>query len=107
VVWKLQVDGSAGEHDGGEGGFGGVEAVGASDDEPDFVVESFLASVGQAAVDGGGDPVSVLRMVRAVFANSGIRLRWAWEHQRSSRVLVVSVSRSPANTARRDSLSAP
>ena len=51
MVWELQVDGSAGEHDGGEGGLGGVEAVGAADDEPDLVVESFLASVGQAAVD--------------------------------------------------------
>jgi len=52
VVCELEVDGSAGEHDGGEGGLGAVEAVGPADDEP-------VGSVGEAAVDGGGDPVSV------------------------------------------------
>jgi hypothetical protein len=60
VVWEVEVDGSAGEHDGGEGGFGGVESVGASDDEPDFVVEAFVAAVGQSAVDSGVDSVAVL-----------------------------------------------
>ena len=59
VVWELEVDGSAGEHDGGEGGLGAVEAVGAADDESYLVVQSFVGSVGEAAVDGGGDPVSM------------------------------------------------
>ena len=59
MVWELQIDWSAGEHDGGQCGLGAVEAVGAADDEPDFVVESFVASVGQSTVDGGGDPVSM------------------------------------------------
>jgi hypothetical protein len=45
VVWERQVDGSAGEHDGGQGGLGTVEAVGAADDQPDLVVQSFLAAV--------------------------------------------------------------
>ena len=57
VVWEVEVDGSAGEHDGGEGGLGGVEAVGASDDESDFVVESFVASVGQAVWGSKSRPV--------------------------------------------------
>ena len=59
VVGEVEVDGPAGEHDGGQGSFGGVEAVGASDDESNFVVQSFVASVGQATVDGGGDAVSM------------------------------------------------
>ena len=46
VVWEREVGGSAGEHDQGEGGFGGVKAVGAADDQADLVVESFVASVG-------------------------------------------------------------
>jgi hypothetical protein len=33
VVEELEVDRSAGEHDGGEGGLGAVEAVGPADDE--------------------------------------------------------------------------
>jgi hypothetical protein len=37
-----------------------VESVGASDDEPDFVVEAFVAAVGQSAVDSGVDSVAVL-----------------------------------------------
>jgi tetratricopeptide (TPR) repeat protein len=45
VVWELQVDGSAGEHDGGQRGFGTVEAVGAADDQTYLVVQSFLAAV--------------------------------------------------------------
>ena len=105
VVWELEVDRSAGEHDGGEGGLGAVEAVGAADEKSYLVVESFVASVGQAMVESGGDPSRCLRIVRAVVTNSGIRLRCAFEHQRSSKVLTVPVSRSPASTARGDSLS--
>jgi hypothetical protein len=33
VVWELQGDGSAGEHDGGQRGLGTVEAVGTTDDQ--------------------------------------------------------------------------
>jgi hypothetical protein len=40
VVWKLQVDRSAGEHDGGGFGLGTVETVGATDDQPNLVVVS-------------------------------------------------------------------
>jgi hypothetical protein len=47
VVWELEVDGSAGEHDGGEGGLGAVEAVGPADDEPYLVIQPFVASVGR------------------------------------------------------------
>lgn len=36
-----------------------MEVVGAVDDESYFVVEPFLVPVGQAAVDGDSDPVSV------------------------------------------------
>jgi hypothetical protein len=61
VVSELEVDRSAGEHDGGEGGLGGVVTVGAADEESYFFIESFVASVGQAAIDGGGDPVSACR----------------------------------------------
>jgi hypothetical protein len=45
VVWELQGDGSAGEHDGGQCGLGTVEAVGAADDQAYLVVQSFLAAV--------------------------------------------------------------
>lgn len=45
VVWELEVDWPAGEHDGGKCGFGAVEAVGAADDQPYLVVQSFLATV--------------------------------------------------------------
>ena len=41
-------DWSAGEHGEGEGCGGGVESVAASDDEADFVVESFDAGVADA-----------------------------------------------------------
>jgi hypothetical protein len=72
VVWE--VEGHASEHDGGEGGFGGVESVGASDDEPDFVVEAFVAAVGQSAVDSGVDSVAMLAD-RACTASGALTLR--------------------------------
>lgn len=40
-------------------------------------------------------PSRCFRIVRAVVTNLGIRLRWAFEHHRSSRVLVVSVPKFP------------
>jgi len=45
VVRELEVDGSAGEHDGGQRGLGAAEAVGAADDQTYLVVQSFLAAV--------------------------------------------------------------
>jgi hypothetical protein len=45
VVWQLERDGSAGEHDECECGFGAVESVSAVDDEPDLVVEAFVTAV--------------------------------------------------------------
>jgi hypothetical protein len=44
-VWEDVVDGSEGDHDQGEGGAGGVEAVGPVDDQADAPVESFVAGV--------------------------------------------------------------
>jgi len=40
-----------------EGGFGGVEAVGAVDHRADLIVESLVASVAQFHLDRGGDAV--------------------------------------------------
>ena len=60
VVWQFEFDRSAGEHHEREGGFGAVEAVGASDEQPDLGVEAFVTAVGQPAVDGGVDPGAVL-----------------------------------------------
>src|ERR1700694_3481221 len=60
VVWQFEFDGSAGEHHESKGGFGAVEAVGASDEQPDLGVEAFVTPVGQPAVDGGVDPGAVL-----------------------------------------------
>jgi len=68
-VGQGEGDGAAGEHDEGEGGVGGVEPVGAADEQPDFRVQSFDAAV--------ADPVSRAltmswcrsRMVRAAFTN--------------------------------------
>lgn len=52
-------DGSAGEHDEGEGGCGRVEPEGAADDETNSIVQSLEASVVDAQLDGGEDPFSV------------------------------------------------
>ena len=53
-VWLV-----AGEHDECEGGFGGVEAVGAVDHRAVLIVESLVASVAQFQVDRGDDAVPV------------------------------------------------
>ena len=53
-------DGAAGEDDEGGDGFGGVEPVPASGDEPDAVVESFDAAVVPAEPDGREDRVAML-----------------------------------------------
>ena len=47
VVWQFEFDRSAGEHHERKGGFGAVEAVGASDEQPDLGVEAFVTPVGQ------------------------------------------------------------
>src|SRR5664279_264311 len=72
VVWQFGFDLSAGEHDECEGGFGGVEAVGAVDHRADLVVESLVASVAQFQVDRGGDAVLMgADRARAHLTNSG------------------------------------
>jgi len=45
LVWQFEFDWSAGEHHESKGGLGGVEAVGASDEQPDLGVEAFVTSV--------------------------------------------------------------
>ena len=47
-VGQGEVDGAAGEHDQGESGVGGMESVGASDDESDVGVQAFYAAVADA-----------------------------------------------------------
>lgn len=54
------MDGSGSEHDEGEGGIGGVEAVGPSGDEADFGVEAFDSAVADAVFDGVQDEVSAV-----------------------------------------------
>jgi hypothetical protein len=58
-VWWLQRDRSAGQQDERERGLGGVEAVGASRDEANLVVECLGAGVGQPVADGGEGAVVV------------------------------------------------
>jgi hypothetical protein len=60
LVRQAGRDRAAGEHHEGEGRLGGVEAVGAADDEPDLVVEGFGAALVDAEADGGEDAVAVL-----------------------------------------------
>src|SRR5918994_4646577 len=60
VVREVEGDRSAGEHDEGERGLGAMESVGSSGHGSDLVVQSLVAAVGQAPVDGGGDAVGVL-----------------------------------------------
>jgi hypothetical protein len=59
-VGQEQLDGSAGEHHQGERSLGGVEPVGASDDQSYVVVESFGAAVVHPEADGGEDAVAEL-----------------------------------------------
>ena len=59
VVWEFEFDRSAGEHDEREGGFGGVESVGAVEHGADLVVQSLVAAVAHATVNGGSDAVLV------------------------------------------------
>src|SRR5439155_12653728 len=59
LVGQQQVDRPTGEHDQGEGGVGGVEAEGSSDDQPHPVVEPLDAAVVDAEPDGGDDAVDV------------------------------------------------
>lgn len=66
-VWELEVDGSGAEHD--EGGVGGVESVGAPDDEADLGVEPSDAAVGDAVLDRVEDHVAALTMVFAALTN--------------------------------------
>src|SRR3954464_6732316 len=54
-----------------EGGLGGVEAVGAADDQPDLVVERFGAALVDAQSHGGEDAVAV-RADRLAEADEGL-----------------------------------
>ena len=60
VVRQFQVGGPAGEHDDGQGGLGGVEAVGAADDVADLVVQPFLSPVRESTLDRGINAITVL-----------------------------------------------
>ena len=60
LVRELEPDRAASEHHECEGGLGGVEAVGAADDQPDLVVERFGAALVDAQAHGGEDAVAVL-----------------------------------------------
>ncbi len=104
LMWEVEFDWSAGEHDQGQGGLWGVEAVGAFGDRACLVVRPFVASVGQPRVTAAAMPSACRRMVREALTKVGGRDRWAREH-RVSRSMIVSGSKSPAKIARRASLS--
>jgi hypothetical protein len=57
-VGEFEVDGAGAEHGDGEGGVGGVEPVGAADDEADFGGEALDASVADAVLDRVEDHVA-------------------------------------------------
>jgi len=59
-VRELEGDRSAAEHHEREGGFGGVESVGAAGDQADLVVERCGASLVDPEADCGEDPIAVL-----------------------------------------------
>jgi len=59
-VWQDVFDGSEGEHDEAERGVGGVEAVGAVDDEPNPPVEAFVAGVVDSQAHRGQDAGTAL-----------------------------------------------
>ena len=66
--------GSAGEHHESKG-LGAVEAVGASDEQPDLGVEAFVRPLDSPRSMAGSIPARCLRMVPAALTNSGIRQR--------------------------------
>ncbi len=57
---EFEVYRAAGEHDECQCCVAGVESVGASDDEADFGVESLVAGVADAVLDGVEDHVAAL-----------------------------------------------
>lgn len=57
-VWEDVFDGAEGEHDEGEGGFGGVESVGPIVDQSYSPVEAFVAGVVHAEPDRRQDPAA-------------------------------------------------
>ena len=105
VVWEFEFDWSAGEHHEREGGFGGVEAVGAADDQPDVVVEAFGAAVGQPALDGGVDSVAEFADRPGGLDEFGDAAALARSTTGRSAPPTVAGSRSPAKISRRASLS--
>jgi len=68
----------------GEGGLGAVEAVGASGDQADLVVERFVTGVGDLRRTAARMPSRCLRIVLASQTNAGIRLWLALEQKRVS-----------------------
>ena len=95
-VWEDVVDGSEGDHDEGEGGVGGVEAVGPVDDEPDPSVESFVAGVVDPESHCGEDAVAGrVRIVLAAVTKGLSPLRDALEQNRSRSMAAWSSLRSP------------
>ncbi len=58
-VWECELDRAAGEVDERECGVGGVESVGAADDQFHAVVHRFSAGVAQPQPAGGEDACTV------------------------------------------------
>jgi len=58
-VWECECDWPAGEVNEGEGGVGGVEPVGAADDQLYLVVECLCAGVAEFQAPGGEDALAV------------------------------------------------
>jgi hypothetical protein len=81
-----------------------VEAVGATGDQPDLVVERFGAALVDLEADGGEDPSRCLRIVWPRRTNGCSRLRAALERNRSISIATSSTVRPGAKIARSASL---
>ena len=100
-------DGAEGDHDECEGGLGGVEPVGAVDDQSDPSVQAFVASVVDPETDSGED-ASLAFADRLGDGDERLEAAAgsAFEQNRSIRMLTSSSERSPTKIARSASLSA-
>jgi hypothetical protein len=76
-------DRAYGQHDEGERGVGGVEALGAVHDHPDAPVERLVPRVVHAEPDGGQDAVAVLADGLGLSDEGFSPLRDAREQKRS------------------------
>jgi hypothetical protein len=74
----------------------GLKAVGAAEDQADLIVESFVATVGQAVLDRCDDAVVVVADGGGSLTNCGMRERRAREHQRARRPMTAAGSRAAA-----------